>query len=290
MRFGTVDGRFVLVARTVAALDVATASGGRFAARRSRRARALGRGAACLGADGRLVDTAFDGPRRAARPPVPEPRQVFADRAELPPHAAEAGFAAPGRAAGLHQVPVLHHGPGHRRSPARRQRRLGDRGRRRDRPRRLPHPPRPRPGTPSPGSRAARTSPSACPSCRARRRSSRLAKSYPGFGPTGPGRGDPGRARRPRRPRRSSRSLDGEVCSTAGPAEMIFPVDDLVARLSAVCPLLPGRPHLHRHAGGGGEPADPAAVPAARRDTGQPVEGIGEIRQHFTNWQPSTHT
>ena len=44
----------------------------------------------------------------------PHPRQVFAIALNYRPHAAEAGFVAARRAAGVHEVPVLHHRPGRR--------------------------------------------------------------------------------------------------------------------------------------------------------------------------------
>jgi len=66
-----------------------------------------------------------------------------------------------------------------------------------------------------------------------------LGKSYPGFGPIGPVAVTPDEL--PDREDIGFASwLDGEPLQRGRTSEMIFPVDDLVARLSAVCPLLPG--------------------------------------------------
>ena len=66
-----------------------------------------------------------------------------------------------------------------------------------------------------------------------------LGKSYPGFGPTGPVAVTPDEL--PDRDDIAFASLlDGEPVQQGRTSEMIFAIDDLVARLSAVCPLLPG--------------------------------------------------
>ena len=66
-----------------------------------------------------------------------------------------------------------------------------------------------------------------------------LGKSFPGFGPTGPVAVTPDEL--PDRDDIGFASwLDGQPLQQGRTSEMIFPVDDLVARLSAVCPLLPG--------------------------------------------------
>jgi 2-keto-4-pentenoate hydratase/2-oxohepta-3-ene-1,7-dioic acid hydratase in catechol pathway len=65
-----------------------------------------------------------------------------------------------------------------------------------------------------------------------------LGKSFPGFGPTGPVAVTPDEL--PDRDDIGFASwLDGQPLQQGRTSEMIFPVDDLVARLSAVCPLLP---------------------------------------------------
>jgi 2-keto-4-pentenoate hydratase/2-oxohepta-3-ene-1,7-dioic acid hydratase in catechol pathway len=65
-----------------------------------------------------------------------------------------------------------------------------------------------------------------------------LGKSYPGFGPIGPVAVTPDEL--PDRDDIGFASwLDGEPLQRGRTSEMIFPVDDLVALLSAVCPLFP---------------------------------------------------
>jgi 2,4-diketo-3-deoxy-L-fuconate hydrolase len=70
-------------------------------------------------------------------------------------------------------------------------------------------------------------------------RLSSLDKSYPGFGPIGPWVvtldefDDPDDLR-------LECSVDGRVLQRSRTSQMIFPVPELVSRISAVCPLLPG--------------------------------------------------
>ena len=96
-----------------------------------------------------------------------------------------------------------------------------------------------------------------------------LGKSFPGFGPTGPVAVTPDEL--PDRDDIGFASwLDGEPVQQGRTSEMIFPVDDLVARLSAVCPLLPGDLVFTGTPGRRGQPQAATTVPPARRDPGQP--------------------
>ena len=108
MRFGTVDGRFVLV-RDGRALDVATASGGSLP---SDAVAALERWD-----DVRTwAETADWGPSYAVTDerlgaPVPTPRQVFAIALNYAPHAAEAGFEPPAEPLVFTKFPTCITGP-----------------------------------------------------------------------------------------------------------------------------------------------------------------------------------
>ncbi|HTH88265.1 fumarylacetoacetate hydrolase family protein [Mycobacterium sp.] len=66
-----------------------------------------------------------------------------------------------------------------------------------------------------------------------------LGKSYPGFGPIGPTVVTPDQLADPDDLELSC-SVDGQVLQKGRTSQMIFSVPELIARLSAVCPLLPG--------------------------------------------------
>lgn len=66
-----------------------------------------------------------------------------------------------------------------------------------------------------------------------------LGKSYTGFGPTGPAIVSLDEVADPDALELGC-SLDGEVLQQGNTKDMVFPVPELIARLSRVCPLLPG--------------------------------------------------
>jgi 2,4-didehydro-3-deoxy-L-rhamnonate hydrolase len=66
-----------------------------------------------------------------------------------------------------------------------------------------------------------------------------LGKSYPGFGPIGPAVVTPDEFADPDDLELSC-SVGGQVLQKGRTSQMIFSVSELIARLSAVCPLLPG--------------------------------------------------
>ncbi|MTD56453.1 fumarylacetoacetate hydrolase family protein [Amycolatopsis pithecellobii] len=67
-----------------------------------------------------------------------------------------------------------------------------------------------------------------------------LGKSYPGFGPTGPVLVTPDELTDPDDLELGCRIENGETLQLGRTGELIFGVPELIARLSAVCPLLPG--------------------------------------------------
>ena len=114
-----------------------------------------------------------------------------------------------------------------------------------------------------------------------------LAKSYPGFGPTGPvivtpdelpGRDDLGFA---------CALVDAsgaeEPLQSGRTSEMIFPIDDLVARISAVCPLLPGDLIFTGTPAGVGNRRTPPRFLRPGDVLVSRLDGVGEIRQTFSS-------
>ena len=108
-----------------------------------------------------------------------------------------------------------------------------------------------------------------------------LAKSFAGFGPTGPvavtadelaDRDDIGFECR----------LNGERVQHGRTSQMIFPVDDLVSRLSRVCELLPGDLIFTGTPAGVGNRRNPPRYLAPGDVLVSRFDGIGAIRQTFT--------
>lgn len=277
MRFGTLEGRFVLVDGD-RALDVATASGGRLP---SDAVAALAQWDVvrewAAGADWALAREVAPEDLGA---PVPTPRQVFAVALNYRPHAAEAGYVPPGEPLVFTKFPSCITGPvGTVELPAGNVdweievvAVIGRGGYRIERSwawdavagltvgQDLSERVYQLQGTPPQFS---------------------LAKSHPGFGPVGPVAVTPDEL-----PDRDDlafeATLDGEVVQHGRTSEMIFPVDDLVARLSAICPLLPGDLIFTGTPAGVGNRRTPPRFLQPGEVLVSRVEGIGELRQTFT--------
>jgi 2-keto-4-pentenoate hydratase/2-oxohepta-3-ene-1,7-dioic acid hydratase in catechol pathway len=107
-----------------------------------------------------------------------------------------------------------------------------------------------------------------------------LAKSYPGFGPTGPALvtpdefADPGDLE-------ITTELNGTVVQRARTKDMVFGVGELVARLSEVCPLLPGDLVFTGTPAGVGNRMTPPRYLAPGDELVSRIEHIGELRTHF---------
>jgi 2-keto-4-pentenoate hydratase/2-oxohepta-3-ene-1,7-dioic acid hydratase in catechol pathway len=276
MRFGTQDGRFVLVADG-RVLDVHAASARSLpweplaALERWDEVRAFA--AVADWAAARRLD------ERRLGPPVPRPRQIFAVALNYRPHAAEAGFVPPESPLVFTKFPTCIVGPdvtvrlpggkvdwevevvavigrgGHRLDRAGAWEAVAGITCGQDLSERV--------------LQLAGTPAQFC-----------LGKSYPGFGPTGPvavtpdelaDRDDIGFAS----------WLDGEPLQRGRTSEMIFPVDDLVARLSAVCPLLPGDLIFTGTPAGVGNRMQPPRYLRPGETLISRVDGVGEIRQRF---------
>jgi 2-keto-4-pentenoate hydratase/2-oxohepta-3-ene-1,7-dioic acid hydratase in catechol pathway len=276
MRLGTIDDRAVLV-RDETALDVATASGGRLPSDMT----------ALLGRWDDLAQWAGGADWSAAAPmrtevlgpPVPHPRQVFAIALNYAPHAAEAGYQPPAEPLVFTKFPSCIVGPlaevtlpvcsvdweievvavlgrggfGIDRADAwsalagvtigqdLSERQLQLIGK----------PPQ-----------------------------FSLAKSHPGFGPTGPVVVSPDEL--PDRDDLSFRAeLDGETIQHGRTGQMIFPIDDLVHRISLVCPLLPGDLIFTGTPEGVGNRRTPPRFLQPGETLISRLDGVGEIRQTF---------
>ncbi|MEU6371619.1 fumarylacetoacetate hydrolase family protein [Streptomyces sp. NPDC046909] len=108
-----------------------------------------------------------------------------------------------------------------------------------------------------------------------------LGKSFPGFGPTGPVVVTPDEFDDPD-DLEITGLLNGEVVQHDRTKSMIFPVPELVARLSAVVPLLPGDLVFAGTPAGVGNRMNPPRYLTPGDELVTRIEGIGEIRQHFT--------
>jgi 2,4-diketo-3-deoxy-L-fuconate hydrolase len=104
-----------------------------------------------------------------------------------------------------------------------------------------------------------------------------LGKSFVGFGPIGPWVVTPDEFADPDDLRLEC-SVDGRVLQKGRTSQMIFPVPELVAQLSAVCPLLPGDLIFTGTPPGVGWARTPKEWLAPGTTLVSEIEGIGELR------------
>jgi 2-keto-4-pentenoate hydratase/2-oxohepta-3-ene-1,7-dioic acid hydratase in catechol pathway len=235
VRFGTIGGRLVLV-RDGRALDVHRHSGGGFPADVNW---ALARWDDLVHwADGVDWSAAREFDPAELGPPVPAPRQVFAVALNYRPHAAEAGFTPPTDPLVFTKFPSCITGPsatvelsGSRVDWEIEVVAVIGRGGFRI--------PREKAWDAVAGLTVGQDLSDRETQMRGTPAQFSLGKSYPGYGPTGPvvvspdefaDRDDIGFESR----------LGAETLQSGRTSELIFPIDDLVARLSAICTLLPG--------------------------------------------------
>lgn len=287
MRFGTVDERLVLVdgfdpggsgaeVGQGRALDVAAVSG-----------RLPADPVAAFARWDELVDWAATADWSSAQaltadrlgPPVPHPRQVFAIALNYAPHAAEAGYAPPAEPLVFTKFPSCITGPvatvnlpeGHVDWEIEVVAVVGRGGYRI---------PRERAWDALAGLTLGQDLSERVLQLTGTPPQFSLAKSHPGFGPTGPvvvtadelpDRDDLGFAA----------TLDGELLQQGRTSQLIFPIDDLVARLSAVCPLLPGDLIFTGTPDGVGNRRRPPRFLQPGETLVSRLDGVGEIRQTF---------
>jgi 2,4-didehydro-3-deoxy-L-rhamnonate hydrolase len=107
-----------------------------------------------------------------------------------------------------------------------------------------------------------------------------LGKSYPGFSPLGPALVTVDEVDDPDDLELGC-SLDGEVLQHGRTSQMIFGVGELISRLSAVCPLLPGDVIFTGTPSGVGGARTPARYLPPDSTLTSYVAGVGELRNHF---------
>ncbi|TCR26595.1 fumarylacetoacetate hydrolase family protein [Streptomyces sp. BK205] len=282
MRLGVIDGRAVVV-RGDRAADVRWASKGRLPVdpmlllANWARLREWAAG---------LPDEAYDIPvdPTALGAPVPRPRQVFAIALNYPPHAAEAGFTPPDEplvftkfpacVTGPHTTVALPHGKvdwevelvavigqdTYRVSEDRAWEAVA-------------------------GLTVGQDLSERVTQLRGKPAQFSLGKSFPGFGPTGPVLVTPDEFDDPD-DLEITGLLNGEAVQHDRTKSMIFPVPELVARLSSVVPLFPGDLIFTGTPAGVGNRMNPPRYLTADDELVSRIEGIGEIRQRFTAVHP----
>lgn len=104
-----------------------------------------------------------------------------------------------------------------------------------------------------------------------------LGKSYPGFSPIGPVLVTPDEFSDPDDLGLGC-SLDGEALQDGRTKDLVFPVPELIARLSAVLPLLPGDLIFTGTPSGVGMARDPERYLTPGSTLVSTVDGIGELR------------
>lgn len=107
-----------------------------------------------------------------------------------------------------------------------------------------------------------------------------LAKSYPGFSPTGPFLVTPDEVADPRDLRLGC-TLNGEEVQKGRTSQLVFGVEALVERLSAVTTLYPGDVIFTGTPSGVGAARTPPRFLSPGDELVSYVEGIGELRQRF---------
>jgi 2-keto-4-pentenoate hydratase/2-oxohepta-3-ene-1,7-dioic acid hydratase in catechol pathway len=107
-----------------------------------------------------------------------------------------------------------------------------------------------------------------------------LGKSFPGFGPTGPWLVTPD-ALPYRDDLEIGCAVNGEQMQHDRTSSMLFSVSETVARLSAICPLLPGDLIFTGTPAGVGNRMDPPRYLRSGDELVSTIEGIGSITTRF---------
>ncbi|MEU1182458.1 fumarylacetoacetate hydrolase family protein [Streptomyces sp. NPDC005820] len=278
MRFGVLDGRAVVVRGDLAA-DIRQASRGQLpddpTALMEQWARLRDRAA---GLPGSAYDIRVDPAALGA--PVPRPRQVFAVALNYPPHAAEAGYTPPAEPLVFTKFPACVTGPQTTVAlppgkvdwevelvavVGRETYRVSE----------------DRAWDAVAGLTVGQDLSERVSQLQGKPAQFSLGKSFPGFGPTGPVLVTPDEFDDPD-DLEITGLLNGEAVQHDRTKSMIFPVPELIARLSAVLPLFPGDLVFTGTPAGVGNRMNPPRYLTPDDELVSRIEGIGEIRQRFT--------
>jgi len=280
MRFGTVDDRLVLVRESgdgYRALDVSTASGGVLP---NDAVQALARWDDVLtwAADADW-SAGFDLTPERLGAPVPNPRQVFAIALNYAPHAAEAGFTPPPQPLVFTKFPSCITGPvttvelpdGNVDWEIEVVAIVGRGGFRI---------PRDKAWEALAGVTLGQDLSERVFQLQGTPPQFSLGKSHPGFGPTGPVLVTPDELA-DRDDLSFASFLDGEPLQHGRTSQLVFPIDDLVTRISAICPLLPGDLIFTGTPEGVGNRRTPPRFLKPGETLVSRLDGVGELEQHF---------
>jgi 2-keto-4-pentenoate hydratase/2-oxohepta-3-ene-1,7-dioic acid hydratase in catechol pathway len=279
VRFGTVDGRLVLVRRDVA-VDAQVASGGTWPADPLIALERWPEFRAWADGPGRVDwERGLPCPATMLGPPVPRPRQVFAVALNYRPHAEEGGYELPSDPLIFTKFPACVAGPvtDVRLPPGKVDWEVelvavvGTGGH---------QIPRERAWDAVAGLTVGQDLSERALQMRGAPPQFSLAKSFPGFGPTGPVAVTADELPDPDDLALQC-SVDGEVVQSDRTSSMIFPISDLVAYISAVCPLLPGDLIFTGTPAGVGNRRNPPRYLRPGQELVSRIDGIGEIRQRF---------
>jgi 2-keto-4-pentenoate hydratase/2-oxohepta-3-ene-1,7-dioic acid hydratase in catechol pathway len=108
-----------------------------------------------------------------------------------------------------------------------------------------------------------------------------LGKSFPGFGPTGPWVVTPDELA-DRDDLALACAVNGEQVQGDRTSSMLFSIPETIARLSAICPLLPGDLIFTGTPAGVGNRMDPPRYLQPGDELVSTIEGIGSITTRFT--------
>lgn len=111
-----------------------------------------------------------------------------------------------------------------------------------------------------------------------------MGKSYPGFAPTGPSLVTPDELADPNALEISCR-IDEETLQHSNTRELIFPVPELINRLSAIVTLLPGDLIFTGTPAGIGNARDPKRFLRPGEELTSTIAGLGELHTRFRDAQ-----
>jgi 2-keto-4-pentenoate hydratase/2-oxohepta-3-ene-1,7-dioic acid hydratase in catechol pathway len=278
VRFGTVDGRFVLV-EGERVLDVGQASGGALPSD-AVAALEVWDEVRAFAATADWATAYAAGPEQLG-PPVPAPRQVFAIALNYAPHAAEAGFEPPEEPLVFTKFPSCITGPvttvvlpeGHVDWEIEVVAVIGRGGHRIA---------REDAWDAVAGIAIGQDLSERVTQMIGKPPQFSLAKSFPGFGPFGPVAVSPDDLA-DRDDLAFESRIGDEVIQRGRTSQMVFPIDDLVARISAITPLLPGDLIFTGTPEGVGNRRSPQRFLQPGEQLVSRLDGVGEIVQTFVS-------